>query len=163
MNAAAGTNSRGTQASAISGTSASTLVQPAPGARRAPSAEANVRSLTLDPATRRARAADRDIPLTPAEFALLSALAAHAGRVLTRDRLLAAMKRPSSGRAVDVQIAQLRAKLGRSAAIRTVRGVGYILDAPTDAALDDPLDAPMDSARTAPNRGVPATPLVASR
>jgi DNA-binding response OmpR family regulator len=135
---AAGTNSPGTQASAISRTSTSALVPPAPGARPAPSAEATVRSLTLDPATRRARAAGRDIPLTPAEFALLSALAAHPGRVLTRDRLRAAMERPSSGRAVDVQIAQLRAKLGRSAAIRTVRGVGYILDAPMDAPLDDP-------------------------
>ena len=36
--------------------------------------------------------ADRDITLTPAEFALLSALAAHAGRVLTRDQLQAAMR-----------------------------------------------------------------------
>ena len=141
LSAAAGTNSPGTRASAISRTSTSALVPPAPGARPAPSANATVRSLTLDPATRRARTPDRDIPLTPAEFALLSALAAHPGRVLTRDRLQAALERPSSGRAVDVQIAQLRAKLGRSAAIRTVRGVGYILDAPVDAPLDDPRQA----------------------
>jgi DNA-binding response OmpR family regulator len=116
-----------------------------------------VRNLTLDPATRRARTAHREISLTPAEFALLSALAEHAGRVLTRDRLQAAMGpayRPGSGRVVDVHIAQLRAKLATSAvaaAIRTVRGVGYILDDPTD------------SAHTASNRGVPATPLTAPR
>ena len=44
------------------------------------------------------------------------------------------MGRPSSARAVDVHIAQLRAKLGAelSAVIRTVRGVGYILDTPMD-------------------------------
>jgi DNA-binding response OmpR family regulator len=116
-----------------------------------------VPDLTLDPATRRARTADREIPLTPAEFALLSALAAHAGRVLTRERLQAAMapaNRPGSGRAVDVHVAQLRAKLAGTAgtaAIRTVRGVGYILD------------GPMDGAHAAANRGVPATALTAPR
>jgi DNA-binding response OmpR family regulator len=58
------------------------------------------------------------------------------------------MDRPSSARAVDVHIAQLRAKLGAelSAAIRTVRGVGYVLDA-----------------QTGPNPGVPATPLTSPR
>ena len=77
--------------------------------------------------------------------------------MLTRDRLQAAMGpayRPGSGRAVDVHIAQLRAKLATSAvaaAIRTVRGVGYILD------------DPMDGAHAATNRGVPATPLSAPR
>ncbi len=86
--------------------------------------------LALDPVTRRVRTGGRDITLTPAEFALLSALAAHAGRVLTRDQLQSAMRRPSSGRAVDVHVAQLRAKLPAPGPIRTVRGVGYILDEP---------------------------------
>jgi DNA-binding response OmpR family regulator len=100
--------------------------------------------------------APRDIALTPAEFALLSALAAHAGRVLSRDRLRAAIgpaDRPSSARAVDVHIAQLRAKLGAEpgAAIRTVRGVGYILD------------EPLNGAHPSSNRGVPATPLMPPR
>ncbi len=54
--------------------------------------------------------------------------------MLTRDRLQSAMARPGSGRAVDVHIAQLRAKLAASAAIRTVRGVGYILDEPRGGA-----------------------------
>ena len=56
--------------------------------------------------------------------------------------------RPGSGRAVDVHVAQLRAKLAASAvtaAIRTVRGVGYILD------------DPVGGAHTPANRGVPAT------
>jgi len=89
--------------------------------------------LALDPVTRRVRTGGRDITLTPAEFALLSALAAHAGRVLTRDQLQAAMRRPGSGRAVDVHVAQLRAKLPVPGPIRTVRGVGYILDEPRAA------------------------------
>ena len=89
--------------------------------------------LALDPVTRRVRIGGRDITLTPAEFALLSALAAHAGRVLTRDQLQAVLRRPSSGRAVDVHVAQLRAKLPAPGPIRTVRGVGYILDGPREA------------------------------
>jgi len=107
---------------ARTGTARASAPDPLPAPRR----PQTIGSLTLDPATRRARTADREIPLTPAEFALLSALAADAGRVLTRDRLQAAMARPGSGRAVDVHIAQLRAKLAASAAIRTVRGVGYM-------------------------------------
>lgn len=75
----------------------------------------------------------RDVSLTRSEFVLVSALAQQPGRVLSRQRLLAALenergKRPSP-RAVDVYIAQLRAKLG-SDVIRTVHGVGYVLDLP---------------------------------
>jgi two-component system OmpR family response regulator len=74
-------------------------------------------------------------PLTPAESALLSALAAHPGHVLTRSRLQAITGRstpghPASGRAIDVHVSQLRAKLPDPTVLRTVRGVGYILDVP---------------------------------
>jgi DNA-binding response OmpR family regulator len=73
----------------------------------------------------------RDVSLTRTEFALVAALAEQPGRVLSRQRLLAALesergKRPSP-RAVDVYIAQLRVKLGTDA-IRTIHGVGYVLD-----------------------------------
>jgi len=76
----------------------------------------------------------RDVSLTRTEYALVTALAGQPGRVLSRQRLLAALesergKRPSP-RAVDVYIAQLRAKLG-DGAIRTVHGVGYVLDPET--------------------------------
>jgi DNA-binding response OmpR family regulator len=75
----------------------------------------------------------RDVSLTRTEFALVSALAEQPGRVLSRQRLLTALenergKRPSP-RAVDVYIAQLRAKLGTDV-IRTIHGVGYVLDLP---------------------------------
>lgn len=100
--------------------------------------------LILDPATRHVRPAPAPggpggpgsgIALTPAEFALLSALADHPGHVLTRDRLQAILTRsspgrPTSGRAIDVHVSQLRAKLPRPGIIRTVRGVGYILEEP---------------------------------
>jgi DNA-binding response OmpR family regulator len=73
----------------------------------------------------------RNVSLTRTEFVLVSALAQQPGRVLSRQRLLAALenergKRPSP-RAVDVYVAQLRTKLG-GGVIRTVHGVGYVLD-----------------------------------
>jgi DNA-binding response OmpR family regulator len=76
----------------------------------------------------------RDVSLTRTEYALVTALAAQPGRVLSRQRLLAALEsergKSPSPRAVDVYIAQLRAKLG-DGAIRTVHGVGYVLDPET--------------------------------
>jgi DNA-binding response OmpR family regulator len=73
----------------------------------------------------------RDVSLTRTEYTLVTALAEQPGRVLSRQRLLTALenergKRPSA-RAVDVYIAQLRAKLGTDV-IRTIHGVGYVLD-----------------------------------
>ena len=83
-------------------------------------------------------ASARGVDLTPAELALLTALAEHPGRVLSRDRLQGVLTRlprsdgprPAVGRAVDVHVSQLRAKLPDPALIRTVRGVGYVLDEP---------------------------------
>jgi DNA-binding response OmpR family regulator len=75
---------------------------------------------------------DGTLRLTPAESAILAALLAQPGRVLSRRQLLAAAGRQAAGdRAADVYIAQLRAKLGaagEAAAIRTVRGAGYVAD-----------------------------------
>ena len=72
-----------------------------------------------------------EIELTPTEFDLLEALLRNPGRVLTRDELLTDVWHYSTAvttRTVDVHVAQLRAKLGDSLAIRTVRGVGYGID-----------------------------------
>jgi two-component system response regulator MtrA len=58
-----------------------------------------------------------------------TAIADHPGRVVSRRRLLAAAGREAAGdRAVDVYIAQLRAKIGSTGEIRTVRGAGYAID-----------------------------------
>jgi DNA-binding response OmpR family regulator len=90
--------------------------------------------------------AGRLVTLTRTEHCLFAALAAHPGRVLTRQRLTAALKsdrgKAPSPRAVDVYISQLRVKLGPDA-IRTIRGVGYILD---HAVLDHALDLVIASA-----------------
>ncbi|POM23951.1 Transcriptional regulatory protein YycF [Actinomadura rubteroloni] len=89
-------------------------------------------ALVLDPAARTAGIGERPVALTATEFDLLRFLAGSPGRVFTREQLLAGAWGPASSsgsRTVDVHIAQLRAKLGDGGSIRTVRGVGYVLDA----------------------------------
>jgi DNA-binding response OmpR family regulator len=72
--------------------------------------------------------------LTHFEFELLSTLAKAAGRVLSREHLMDALKGEefeSFDRSIDVHISKLRAKLEENPKepryIRTVRGVGYVL------------------------------------
>jgi len=72
--------------------------------------------------------------LTHYEFELLSTLARAAGRVLSREQLLDALKGAeyeTFDRSVDVHVSKLRAKIEANPKeprhIRTVRGVGYVL------------------------------------
>ena len=59
----------------------------------------------------------KPLDLTPGEFKLLVRLVAHRGRVFAR---------PPDERTIDVQVANLRRKLGRwGDHIETVRGIGY--------------------------------------
>jgi two-component system, OmpR family, response regulator len=76
------------------------------------------------------------VDLTGAEFDLLVSLCDHAGRVIARERLIELSRTrlgDSSDRSIDVLISRLRRKLstaGDKAPIITVRGVGYMLNAP---------------------------------
>ena len=80
------------------------------------------------------------IELTGAEFDLLVSLCDHSGRVIARERLIELSRTrlgDSSDRSVDVLISRLRRKLstaGAKAPIITVRGVGYMLNAPVTRA-----------------------------
>jgi two-component system, OmpR family, response regulator len=76
----------------------------------------------------------RRVALTYYEFELLALLARSAGRVLSRDQLLDALKGEayeSFDRSIDVHVSKLRAKLEPDPKapryIKTVRGVGYVL------------------------------------
>ena len=98
--------------------------------------------LRLRPAQRRVTRDGTEIALTGTEFDVLSCLARQAGRTVTRQRLRQAVWGRSGGpgdRTVDVYIAQLRAKLGPGHGIRTVRGIGYVLDPQTAMAGPDGL------------------------
>ncbi len=93
----------------------------------------SVGQVSLDPTRRRAWAAGDEVVLTTTEFDLLAHLMTHPGRVFDRDHLLSQVwgyAAAAGTRTVDVHIAQLRGKLGSRSPIRTVRGVGYSVEAP---------------------------------
>ena len=73
------------------------------------------------------------VDLTRRELDVLLALAEHPGWVYTRDQLLSTrvgLRPVGETRLVDMQVANLRRKLGEAAAlVETVRGVGYRLRA----------------------------------
>lgn len=122
-----GAESPATGAAAIppAGDSAKTSAVPSPAAL-------TVGSVTLDPARREVTVGGSPIVLTAREFDVLALLMAHAGTVLTRERIAhEALGYDYVGDTnnVDVHIAHLRAKIedgGSARIIQTVRGVGYV-------------------------------------
>ena len=91
-----------------------------------------VGSVALDPDRREVTVGGSPIALTAREFDVLALLMAHAGTVLTRERIAhEALGHEYVGDTnnVDVHIAHLRAKIedaGGARIIQTVRGVGYV-------------------------------------
>lgn len=89
-----------------------------------------VGALEIDIVHKRVRVRGQDVRLTQVEMRLLGDLAARAGAVQRRERLLRRVW-PDADlgvRTVDTHIRRLREKLGPAAnAIETVRGVGYCL------------------------------------
>lgn len=88
-------------------------------------------AITLNPATREVRLRGRPVPLSGREFALLHALLARPGVVLSRAQLeerLYGWDEEVGSNAVEVHIHNLRRKLGAET-IRNVRGVGYTVPA----------------------------------
>jgi DNA-binding response OmpR family regulator len=103
----------------------------------APNATLQVGQVRLDPEQRRVVAGGREVALTVTEFDLLAFLMRRPGRIFPREQLLSEVwgySAVAGTRTVDVHIAQLRAKLGAASPVRTVRGVGYGVDATPDAA-----------------------------
>lgn len=100
--------------------------------RRSGRAETVIRhgDLTIDPASHMVELAGKSVDLSPREFTLLQKLLENEGRVMSRGQLeqsLYSWKDEVDSNAVEVHIHHLRKKLG-SKLIRTVRGVGYIID-----------------------------------
>jgi DNA-binding response OmpR family regulator len=91
-----------------------------------------VDSLRIDPSRRSVEVDGRAVQLTYVEFELLRTLAAHPGRVYTRELLLESLWGDSAyrePRTIDVHVRHLREKLEQDPRspqyIFTVRGVGY--------------------------------------
>lgn len=97
-------------------------------------AELKCRALRLDALAHKAFVADKEIFLSPKEFAILQYLLRNKGRVLSRTQILENVWgydfNPTTN-VVDVHIKTLREKIGEAMPddiIRSVRGVGYTID-----------------------------------
>jgi len=92
-----------------------------------------VQDLELDLLRREASRSGQPLQLTPQEFVLLEYLCRNAGRVVTRSMILHkvwGMRIQPDTNVVDVHIYRLRGKVdgnGQTPLIRTLRGVGYVL------------------------------------
>ncbi|MEQ1529455.1 MAG: response regulator [Methylococcales bacterium] len=88
------------------------------------------RGVVLDPAAHQVTLNNQKVDLLQKEFEILSFLMSNIGRVISRARLeetLYSWNSDIESNTVEVHIHYLRKKLGASL-IRTVRGVGYIID-----------------------------------
>ena len=90
-------------------------------------------SLTIDRDSRMVSLAGKEVDLTSYQFDLLLAVAERAGRVLTRDQIMEAVRGrelEAFDRSIDVHMGRIRAAIEVDAKdpkrILTVRGVGYV-------------------------------------
>ncbi|MES2012873.1 MAG: response regulator transcription factor [Pseudomonadota bacterium] len=86
--------------------------------------------IALDPATHQVRKNGKTVELSAREFTLLHELLLHVDRVQSREQLeqhLYGWGEEVESNSVEVHVHHLRKKLG-SDLIRTLRGVGYVID-----------------------------------
>ena len=93
--------------------------------------------LEIDVSSMTVQVGGRNVLTTVREFRLLEYLAAHRGRVLTRDQLLDAVWKETpfvTPRSIDVYIRRLREKIERDPRhpqyLKTLRGIGYRFEVP---------------------------------
>jgi len=93
--------------------------------------------LEVDPGSMTVRVEGRTVLTTVREFRLLEYLAAHRGRVFTRDQLLDAVWKETAfvtPRSVDVYVRRIREKIESDPHhpryLKTLRGIGYRLESP---------------------------------
>jgi two-component system KDP operon response regulator KdpE len=107
------------------------VIQRRRGTRHTP--EISAGPLQLDLLHHEARVGDEPLKLTPTEFELLKALAAHAGRIVTQNQIIRQVwpgQVSDPGEGLRVHINHLRKKLGdRGVRILNEPGVGYRLEA----------------------------------
>ncbi|RZJ02276.1 MAG: response regulator transcription factor [Rubrivivax sp.] len=88
-----------------------------------------LRRLTVDRAARRASIGGEPLELSPREWSLLDLLLTERDRVVTKAQIVEAWGADEGG-SIEVYIHRLRKKLeGSGLAVRTVRGLGYLLEA----------------------------------
>lgn len=88
--------------------------------------------ITLDPASHIVTVKGEEVPISRREFALLQKLLENAGSVISREQLtqtLYGWEEDVDSNALEVHIHNLRKKFGGDF-IRTIRGVGYMVEKP---------------------------------
>ena len=105
----------------------------------APSEVLRLGDLEIDVSSMTVQVQGRNVLTTVREFRLLEYLAAHRGRVLTRDQLLDAVWKETpfvTPRSIDVYIRRLREKIEHDPRhpqyLKTLRGIGYRFEVPKD-------------------------------
>jgi len=101
--------------------------------------------LEIDNGLRQARVDGQSCDLTSYQFDLLTVLARHPGRVLSRDQIMDALKGhplEAFDRSIDVHVSRIRAAIEEDPKnpqrILTVRGVGYVFAKKQDAPASPP-------------------------
>lgn len=103
-----------------------------------PESQLHVADLSLDLLSRKVTRSGKRITLTGKEFTLLEFFIRHQGEVLPRSLIASQvwdMNFDSDTNAIDVAVKRLRAKIDldfEPKLIQTVRGVGYLLEAPDE-------------------------------
>jgi two-component system OmpR family response regulator len=96
------------------------------------SATVTLGTLTLDLTTRQFFAADLPLDLPPRERALLELLLTRAGKVVTKEAIvqsLTSLEDMLSDNAIEQYVSRLRRRIAAySLSLRTVRGIGYLLE-----------------------------------
>lgn len=88
--------------------------------------------ISLDPAAHTVKKSGEEIMISRREFALLQKLLENSGRVISREQLnqtLYGWGENIDSNALEVHVHNLRKRLGNKL-IRTIRGVGYMVDKP---------------------------------
>jgi DNA-binding response OmpR family regulator len=112
--------------------------------------------LVIDLAARQARLDDRPCDLTAHQFDLLVVLARAAGRVLSREQIMDALKGhalEAFDRSIDVHISRIRAAIEddprQPRRVLTVRGSGYLFARRQDASERGQPDTPAEAGASA--------------
>lgn len=93
--------------------------------------------LQLDMVGKRAYLGEQPVELTGREWSVLEYLATHPRRIVSKDQLIEAIagwNQELSGNAIEAYVYRVRNKIaGSGAIIRTIRGLGYMLEEQDDA------------------------------
>lgn len=97
----------------------------------------NIGRLQLDTPGKRAYVDGQALDLSAREWSVLEYLATHSRRIISKEQLIQAITawdQELSGNAIEAYIHRVRAKIeGSMVVIRTVRGLGYMLEETDDA------------------------------